>query len=93
MAGVIVAIHPNAVAAIAAKSIGAPVEILAMTAFCAVISSVIVEEGRIVPLTDDPVRPREPEPSRRTYGGRLKPTYEPQGDPMTPSAHRSLNLT
>ncbi len=50
VAGVIVAIHPNALAAIAARSIDAPVEILAMTAFCAVISSVIVEEGRILPL-------------------------------------------
>ena len=55
VAGVIVAIHPHAVDALAAKSIGAPVEICAVTAFCAVISSVIVEEGRIRPDDPDPI--------------------------------------
>jgi arabinofuranan 3-O-arabinosyltransferase len=52
VAGVIVAIHPHAVDALAAKSIGVPVEICAVTAFCGVISSVIVEERR--QRLDDP---------------------------------------
>jgi hypothetical protein len=59
-AGVIVAIHPLAVAAIAARSITAPVEICAMTALCAVISSVVVEEGRMPP--HDPDRPENLDP-------------------------------
>ena len=46
VAGVIVAIHPDAVLALASKSIGAPVEICAVTAFCAAVSSIIVEERR-----------------------------------------------
>ena len=49
LAGVIVAIHPDAIAALAAKSIGAPVEICAVTAFCAAVSSVIVEERQQPP--------------------------------------------
>ena len=46
LGGVIVAIHPDAVAALASRSIGAPVEICAVTALCAAVSSVIVEERR-----------------------------------------------
>ena len=53
VAGVIVAIHPDAAAALASRSIGAPVEILAVTAFCAAVSSVIVEERR-QPLATPP---------------------------------------
>jgi arabinofuranan 3-O-arabinosyltransferase len=60
VAGVIVAIHPDAVDAIAGRSISAFVEICAMTAFCAVISSVIVEEGQTLP--HHPVRPENPGP-------------------------------
>jgi len=60
VAGLIVAVHPHAVAALAAKSIGVPVEICAVTAFCAVISSVIVEERRI--RSDDPVKSENPNP-------------------------------
>ena len=54
VAGVIVAFHPHAIDALAAKSIGAPVEICAVTAFCAVISSVIVEERRQPPAAATP---------------------------------------
>jgi arabinofuranan 3-O-arabinosyltransferase len=54
LAGVIVAIQPHALLALAAKSIGAPVEILAVTAFCAAISSVIVEERRQPPAAPSP---------------------------------------
>lgn len=46
LAGVIVAIHPHAVLALASKSIGAPAEICAVTAFCAAVCSVVVEERR-----------------------------------------------
>ena len=49
LAGVLVAIQPHALLALVAKSIGAPVEILAVTAFCAAISAVIVEERRQPP--------------------------------------------
>jgi arabinofuranan 3-O-arabinosyltransferase len=46
LAGVIVAIHPHAALALVSRSIGAPVEIFAMTAFCAAVCSVVVEEKR-----------------------------------------------
>jgi arabinofuranan 3-O-arabinosyltransferase len=49
VAGVMVAIHPHAILALAAKSIGAPVEICAVTALCAAVSAVIVEERREPP--------------------------------------------
>ena len=54
-AGVIVAFDPHAALALGAKSMSAPVELCAVTAFCAVISSVIVEERRIRPGDPDPV--------------------------------------
>ena len=50
LAGVIVAIHPDVVAALASRSIGAPVEICAVTALCAALSSVIVGERRRPPV-------------------------------------------
>ncbi len=46
LAGVIVAIDPEAVLALGARSIGWPVEVCAVTALCATLSCVIVEEGR-----------------------------------------------
>ena len=49
LAGVIVAINPDPFAALAAGSIGAPVEICAVTALCAAVCSVIVEERRQPP--------------------------------------------
>jgi arabinofuranan 3-O-arabinosyltransferase len=54
LAGIIVALHPHAELALAAKSIGAPVEICAVTALCAAISAVVVEERRQPPAAPSP---------------------------------------
>jgi arabinofuranan 3-O-arabinosyltransferase len=46
-AGIITAWHPNAIAALSAKAIGAPAETLSVVALCAILSSVIVEERQL----------------------------------------------